>query len=229
MAVKTRTKRTKAQRSCRSTCTRIELLKVAGRDEKKARRINGWLTSCQRARNSYLRGSFWQKIKSRQTPPKTIARANEIKHKQLKDVAERIGHKLLSGEGAHTQIQFTCVRVPGCTVRLCDMSSGYLYANRAQCAEIDMRARVLTARPFYFSVSLRRRKGLGTKEAGAAERAGGLEFEISISISSSNPLSSPSPSTIALHHHHHHLHLHLRLGPLLLAWQLTAMCSGAMK
>jgi len=29
---------------------------------------------------------FLAKIKSRQTPPKTIARANEIKHKQLKDV-----------------------------------------------------------------------------------------------------------------------------------------------
>jgi len=32
---------------------------------------------------------FLAKIKSRQTPPKTIARANEIKHKQLKDVRWR--------------------------------------------------------------------------------------------------------------------------------------------
>lgn len=32
---------------------------------------------------------FWAKIKSKQTPPKTIARANEIKHKQLKDVRQK--------------------------------------------------------------------------------------------------------------------------------------------
>jgi len=32
---------------------------------------------------------FLAKIKSKQTPPKTIARANEIKHKQLKDVRWR--------------------------------------------------------------------------------------------------------------------------------------------